>query len=63
MKFSMRTIAFVLGLPLAAQPAIAEDEAYVDNVEGWSILRDVERSGCVMEKVNENGFLFRIGKT
>ncbi len=63
MKFSMRTIALVLGLPLAAQPAIAEDEVYVDNVEGWSILRDVERSGCVMEKVNENGFLFRIGKT
>ena len=35
----------------------------VQTVEGWNILRDIDRGGCVMEKVNEDGYLIRIGKT
>ncbi len=51
------------GAMALATTAGAENEVPVQTVEGWNIMRDLERGGCVMEKVNENGYLVRIGKT
>ncbi|MBE1283671.1 MAG: hypothetical protein GJ676_10215 [Rhodobacteraceae bacterium] len=47
-----------------ATGAWAEDlQVPVQTVEGWNIQRDLDRGGCIMEKVNEDGYLIRIGKT
>ena len=53
-----------LALCLAASvPAFAEDFVQVSSVEGWNIVRGLEGNGCFMEKVNQDGYLIRIGKT
>jgi|GEM_PF-307596 len=44
-------------------PAFAEDFVQVSSVEGWNVVRGLEGNGCFMEKVNEQGYLIRIGKT
>ena len=53
-------VAGALGLPFVA-PALAE-MSKIDTVEGWDILSDTETGACVMEKINEDGYLFRMGK-
>lgn len=47
----------------ASMPAAAEEFVPVAAVEGWSIVRGLEGNGCFMQKVNEAGYLVRIGKT
>lgn len=47
----------------ASMPAAAEEFVPVAAVEGWNIVRDLEGNGCFMQKVNEAGYLVRIGKT
>ena len=51
------------GCMLVGTAAFAQTNVPVQTVEGWSIARDIERGGCVMEKINEDGYLVRIGKT
>lgn len=51
------------GCMLVGTAAFAQTNVPVQTVAGWSIARDTERGGCVMEKINEDGYLVRIGKT
>ena len=44
-------------------PVAADSEMEVETVEGWTIVRSLDSLACVMEKVNEEGYLLRVGKT
>jgi lipid-binding SYLF domain-containing protein len=60
----IKTTAASLAMCLtAAAPAFAEDFVSLASVESWNIVRGTETNGCFMEKVNEQGYLIRIGKT
>lgn len=63
MKNTISATFALTGAMTLATTAQAENEVPVQTVEGWNIMRDLDRGGCVMEKVNEDGFLIRIGKT
>ncbi|PSL18834.1 YSC84-related protein [Shimia abyssi] len=52
-----------VGLSMMATMSAAQSAAQDQMVEGWTILRHQETGACVMEKVNEDGYLFRVGKT
>lgn len=43
--------------------AHAEGFAVVATVESWTITRGLKQGGCMMQKVNEDGYLVQIGKT
>ena len=43
--------------------ALAEDYQALAKVESWTITRGVEQGGCMMQKVNADGYLVQIGKT
>ncbi|MEP2531365.1 lipid-binding SYLF domain-containing protein [Shimia sp.] len=58
-EFSMRKAALAAFCATFASASNAQG----NTVEGWTILRHNESGACVMEKVNEDGYLFRIGKT
>ena len=54
--------AGVFGLTVS-NAAIAEEYQALADVEGWTITRGIEQGGCMMQKVNADGYLVRIGKT
>ncbi len=63
MKNTIFATVALTGAMTLATTALAENQVPVQTIEGWNILRDLDRGGCVMEKVNEDGYLIRIGKT
>jgi lipid-binding SYLF domain-containing protein len=42
---------------------LAQTEVPLETVEGWTIYQGTENLGCVMEQVNADGYLVRMGKT
>lgn len=61
--FAKRSAAGLALCLVASAPVLAEDYVPVSSVEGWNIVRGMEGHGCFMEKINQDGYLIRIGKT
>lgn len=61
-KFTFRQILLITACVSLGSAAVAQTDTSDKTVEGWTILRNVETSACLMEKKNEDGYLFRIGK-
>jgi lipid-binding SYLF domain-containing protein len=56
------TAAVAVSLTLSAA-ALAQPYEDIGTVAGWSILRATEGGGCLMQKLNDDGFLIQMGKT
>lgn len=61
-KLKQALSGLALGLTLSGG-ALAEEYTALATVEGWTITRGIEQGGCMMQKVNSDGYLVRIGKT
>ncbi|SHK44564.1 Las17-binding protein actin regulator [Shimia gijangensis] len=61
-KSTFRKLSLIATFAALGSTAIGQTATGENTIEGWTILRSVETSTCVMEKVNEDGYLFRMGK-